>query len=802
METRFEEVSEEHSKTFEWIFGDTTQDNNPDCDGPSQESFVHWLSAGRDIFHICGKLGSGKSTLMKFLCNHDRTETELQRWAGGRKLIRAKFFFWRGATTKEQKSLTGLVRSLLYETLRACPELIPDTLPGLWAQLESLSWQVDMRLDLSKLQIRAAISNLITHRDLYKEHCFCFFIDGLDEFEKTHEDGYGDLIRLLKSWSDAAPDAVKICVSSREDLVFMDAFSTKRRFRLQDLTREDIQRYVRDKLPLGADEKGEDLVEKITERADGIFLWVALVVKSIRDQLDEGYDLSDVEQELDRLPRELHELFECLLKSISISGRKRAHRTFAMVLKLRHYKINMSLLAYSFLGEYEKEPAFAMEESFPFSNMDDDTRRSREDLARKRLYRDCRRLLEVKQDPARKRMPWDPQPPLGLKQDETIITITHRSILEFLESQPVKDEMRCILDGFSTEDAVSQLSLAELRCERGKISPRFLSLVVYNLLKMRHQSNVDQEPYHFQEALSSIVSHHSGTDLETQMKDFPWIATAWSEACPGAGIVNGSIKSKSPENFLASPLYVSAFYGACEYVIWKIERDPAIIEHTSNKGAIVCYAESGLCFSENHHKQLKLLELLLIRGLSPNTVIHTHAGNSNFEGELSFWQHFILFTVIVFDPWSNKEKKDVGELVEKFLEHDADPHLWILLLPRPPTDDWADEPDFVFRVTLARERCKTIEVMFFRHYRPKHQCPLPVEEGEEVSLRQILEFWAFDNGEAILQLLDRNVQRRELLATVANEAHQVLLFVLGILLALVLPRLWAMVTTELSSPAG
>jgi chromosomal replication initiation ATPase DnaA len=44
--------------------------------------FIEWLSSGVGIFHISGKLGSGKSTLMKYLFNHPRTETELSKWAG------------------------------------------------------------------------------------------------------------------------------------------------------------------------------------------------------------------------------------------------------------------------------------------------------------------------------------------------------------------------------------------------------------------------------------------------------------------------------------------------------------------------------------------------------------------------------------------------------------------------------------------------------------------------------------------------------------------------------------------------
>jgi hypothetical protein len=48
----------------------------------ARELFINWLSSGDGIFHISGKLGSGKSTLMKFLHNHRRTKTELKKWAG------------------------------------------------------------------------------------------------------------------------------------------------------------------------------------------------------------------------------------------------------------------------------------------------------------------------------------------------------------------------------------------------------------------------------------------------------------------------------------------------------------------------------------------------------------------------------------------------------------------------------------------------------------------------------------------------------------------------------------------------
>jgi len=81
---RFEAVETAHYETFQWIFEDPSETGRHEgetCQS-TRESFVHWLSSGHGIFHVCGKLGSGKSTLMKFLCNHDHTKTELEKWAG------------------------------------------------------------------------------------------------------------------------------------------------------------------------------------------------------------------------------------------------------------------------------------------------------------------------------------------------------------------------------------------------------------------------------------------------------------------------------------------------------------------------------------------------------------------------------------------------------------------------------------------------------------------------------------------------------------------------------------------------
>lgn len=104
MRGRFDTVETAHYETFLWIFeaesdkqtdeasvgasssdGDKRTENWSDDNQAVRkagELFTTWLKSGSGIFHISGKLGSGKSTLMKFLCGHPDTKAKLVEWAG------------------------------------------------------------------------------------------------------------------------------------------------------------------------------------------------------------------------------------------------------------------------------------------------------------------------------------------------------------------------------------------------------------------------------------------------------------------------------------------------------------------------------------------------------------------------------------------------------------------------------------------------------------------------------------------------------------------------------------------------
>ena len=131
--SRMEQVDSQFNgikSSYDWIFDDPqTHKLGSYNKGYSQQQerqwddFARWLKSGHGVYWINGKAGSGKSTLMNHICNHSRRLELLGKWCSGRRLLTPTFFFW-NAGTRLQKSIDGLLRSLVYQMLKDCRELV------------------------------------------------------------------------------------------------------------------------------------------------------------------------------------------------------------------------------------------------------------------------------------------------------------------------------------------------------------------------------------------------------------------------------------------------------------------------------------------------------------------------------------------------------------------------------------------------------------------------------------------------------------------------------------------------------
>jgi hypothetical protein len=481
MHRRFDSVAKANHGTFEWILDKESKKTRPGQELTEKGRktlekralFRWWLQTGTEIFHIAGKLGSGKSTLMKFLCDDPRSSSLLDMWATGRQLVIAKFFFWKPGTEMEN-SLNGMIRTLLYDVLKLCPDLIPLVFPDQWDEVQNLPWQATITLRLNSDEINNAFRRLIDSRNSGRPRCFCFFIDGLDEFRGTGGRDYGDLVDTLASWTQCTredpqrSDDIKLCVSSREENVFTERFSQVRRLRLQDLNRIDLEAFVKERLTshklfstleYTKDTTQEQFIGQIADEADGVFLWAALVMITLREGLDNGDALSELQRKLHTSSSDIEELFGDLIVKIHKSDRQQAARTFSMLSAIRKYGQGdrMALFAYSFLDEFDKDSQFAF--GLPIGpRIGDEEISQRLSKASKQLIGRCRGLVEI-----RERIPWGGDPPFLITALQHEITVVHRSIHEFLEIPENHKWMGPYLENFSSIETLCQLTIAMMK---------------------------------------------------------------------------------------------------------------------------------------------------------------------------------------------------------------------------------------------------------------------------------------------------------------------------------------------------
>lgn len=312
---RYEEVDTAFKATFKWIF---------ETQKPAEwDNFREYLM-GTGIstpYFIHGKAGSGKSTLMKFIVRDPATEQALRCWAGHNELLILKFFFWNFGTPL-QKSAVGMLRTLVHGILTQYPELLLIAFPEMcprWLQEGDEPTYNEMKNALERLTSRSASFLKL-----------CIFVDGIDEYEGDHRD-MSDFLRSI-----VCPH-IKLIVSSRPINPYVMAFRGCPSLGLQDLTKTDIDHYVHRTLSSHELMKGlleyypiqaQLLVSGIQKKAEGVFLWVKLVVRLLIEGLEDGDSIEDLQRKLDSLPTDQRQLYQRMMDRIHPDHQRQASEIF------------------------------------------------------------------------------------------------------------------------------------------------------------------------------------------------------------------------------------------------------------------------------------------------------------------------------------------------------------------------------------------------------------------------------------------------------------------------------------------
>ncbi|KAL6716618.1 hypothetical protein ACLMJK_006186 [Lecanora helva] len=274
-------------------------------------SFRSWWRSNSQLLWITGGAGKGKTMMSAFLIE------EIPNWIPP--YHGHLFYFFCDYQDPERNSAVYILRGLLHHISRCCPvahsKISKKLESGMTAQF--YSWKFDGLWDL--------FEDIVRDDNLGSLYCI---IDGFDECAK------GSIKQLLTKFNnlftsngaDKALPSFRLIISSRKILEISSKMSQHLQLDLDSRPfqniEQDIYEAVRFRVGQVATEKqwpeslSEEVIEEITKKAEGTFLWASLVIEELRDTI-----LIEVQSTLYSLPPGLYPLYERML--LQIDGKRR-----------------------------------------------------------------------------------------------------------------------------------------------------------------------------------------------------------------------------------------------------------------------------------------------------------------------------------------------------------------------------------------------------------------------------------------------------------------------------------------------
>ncbi|GKT97070.1 ankyrin repeat domain-containing protein [Colletotrichum tofieldiae] len=253
-----------------------------------------YLQDHNGVFWIKGKPGAGKSTLMK----HAFRRYQKQFFSDY--LLVAHFFNARGEAL--EKTSLGMLRLIVYQLLQN-DETLYEHFGPTFREKQRTSLEENLQWRQSELQ--EIIRSIVTQSH---SKPFLLLVDALDE---CHESEVRNVVTFLKSLSISASRAdiqLKICLSSRHYPSIRMGKAIELKVEDSKSHRKDIVKYVSERLIVS----DPNTKAKILNKANGIFLWVVIVVSLLNKAYDEG-QVEAMQRTLEEVPGDLEQIFSTIL---------------------------------------------------------------------------------------------------------------------------------------------------------------------------------------------------------------------------------------------------------------------------------------------------------------------------------------------------------------------------------------------------------------------------------------------------------------------------------------------------------
>ncbi|KAK1753952.1 hypothetical protein QBC47DRAFT_403347 [Echria macrotheca] len=305
---RFETIGAADEEAFAWLLPKNNRAVVPPSMADHARRLRDWLQPEQEannVFWISGKPGSGKSTFMKVLVHCLGEWTPFIEDNGA--ILLHHFFFLLGQPT--QRSRKGMLCTLLYQLLdhllrEGALDMVDQVLRGMPSP-KPLQFHDWTEHDVENL-LCEGLSLIGCRRRIYA----C--IDALDEFDAT-KFGLDSILNLVTKLREIP--GMRMIISSRPEKELQRYFEHVPGIPIQDVTATEIHSYAFDKLSPMLENKAElasTLANRMVSKAEGVFLWVTLVVTALLSDIEAGVTPEALQKALDSFPEDMAQLYQSI----------------------------------------------------------------------------------------------------------------------------------------------------------------------------------------------------------------------------------------------------------------------------------------------------------------------------------------------------------------------------------------------------------------------------------------------------------------------------------------------------------
>jgi hypothetical protein len=542
---------------------------------------------------------------MKYILESHRTRKIIEETEYGREVF-AKFFFYdRGDAL--QKSIEGLLRSLLIQVLEALPNLLElffSAPENGWKPMVSI-W-TEERL---KTSFRAIANAKSLSKTIY------LFVDGLDEFDGKDADIAAFFKDLVEN-QDGFEIRFKACLASRSHTAFQESFRKFPSLEIHKFTECDIIHFVSKSLQDHSQMKDlvvlhgracvQNFMNLTVQRASGVFLWIRLVIPDLYEGLCDGDSLEELQRRLDLIPSDLEDLYFRMCRKVD----PRYFKDMAHIFRL--LQVSKRTLTLFETAEAVKPVSECFERKI--QPVDQTFRQSQSLAMERRIISRCGGLVEVLRSPNHSENSSQAILP------KSTVRFIHQTVQDFLRREEVWGRL------FGTEDLSLQspehsLFAGFVRELKSKTSPG-PTLAPYVSIADRIIVHCDYlgenlESTKLFEEMSKALAHLCGTHCLLKSPDFP--LRNWIQLC-GLRWSLGHWQ----DNLLSLAIEL----GLTHYFLSQVELKPSILEEKRGR-PLLHYAAEG--FRRDILPKWRNLDIIQCILQHNGDVNHVYDGCSSWE---------------------------------------------------------------------------------------------------------------------------------------------------------------------------